>query len=97
MALVAHHSGARYVAVFHGVAEALDGYPWEYSPLADALTYADQTVGPDGAELTVEDGMREMVARHGPDSANARAHPARRPYLLAVADRVRRRLAAAAS
>jgi putative nucleotidyltransferase with HDIG domain len=92
--LVAHHSGARYVAAVQGLAEALDGYPWEYSPLADALTYADQTIGPDGREMTVEERMREMVARHGPHSPNARAHPERRPYLLAAADRVRHRLVA---
>jgi putative nucleotidyltransferase with HDIG domain len=93
VALVAHHSGARYVAAVLGVADAVDGYPWEYSPLADALTYADQTVGPDGMGMTIEERMREMLARHGPDSPNARAHPARRRYLLAVADRVRQRLA----
>src|SRR5512142_3424920 len=41
-ALVAHHSGACHVARAVGVDQALAAYPMECSPLADALTYADQ-------------------------------------------------------
>jgi hypothetical protein len=36
--------------------------------------------------------MSDMLERHGPDSANARAHPQREPYLRAAADRVAKRL-----
>lgn len=89
-ALVAHHSGARFVAEVRGL--SLAGYPREESPLADALTYADQTVGPDGRTMSVPDRIADMLSRHGPDSFNAAADPRRAPYLLAVADRVTSRL-----
>ena len=92
VALVAHHSGADYLAVVHDLSGALNRYPCEYSPLADALTYADQTVGPYGRRMTVQERMREMIERHGPGSAQGRVHHLRGPYLLDVAGRVRRRL-----
>jgi putative nucleotidyltransferase with HDIG domain len=90
--LVAHHSGARWVAEVRGLAPELAWYPAEVSPLSDALTYADQTVGPFGREFTVEQRMAEMLERHGPDSAQARAQVHRGPHLLAAAVRVRKRL-----
>lgn len=91
-ALVAHHSGAGYLAVAYGLSAALSRYPREHTPLADALTYADQTVGPYGRRMTVQERMREMIERHGPGSAQGRVHHLRGPYLLDVAGRVRRRL-----
>jgi putative nucleotidyltransferase with HDIG domain len=92
-ALVAHHSGAWYVARVRGLAEQLGAYPREQSPVADALTYADQTIGPTGLPMPIDQRMADMLARHGPDSPNARAHPDREPYLLQVAQRVETRLA----
>jgi len=89
-ALVTHHSGACFVAEVRGL--SLAEFVREVSPLADALTYADQTIGPDGQPMTVPQRIADMLSRHGPDSPNARAHPERGPYLLAVADRVQRRL-----
>jgi hypothetical protein len=91
--LVAHHSGAHFMARAQGFQDALDGYPAELSALADALTYADQSTGPDGQRLPIRLRMAEMLARHGPASVQAQVHPVRGPYLLAVADRVERRLA----
>ena len=96
-ALVAHHSGARFVAAARGLAADLARYPREESPLADALTYADQTVGPYGRPVGVRQRMSGMLARHGADSPHARVHRRRGPYLLAVARRVQRRLARAAA
>jgi putative nucleotidyltransferase with HDIG domain len=90
--LVAHHSGAVFVARAHGLDTALDRYPCEQSPIADALTYADQTVGPGGQPMTLDERMAEMLARRGPDSPQARAHPQREPYLRAAAARVEHRL-----
>jgi putative nucleotidyltransferase with HDIG domain len=87
-ALVAHHSGAAFTAP----AGALVAFPDERSPVSDALAYADQTVGPWGRRTSVPDRMAEMLGRHGPDSAQARAHRRRGPYLLAAAARVEARL-----
>lgn len=92
VALVAHHSGARYVPVDRGFAEIMATFPYEESPLSDALTYADQTVGPNGVRMTVEYRISEAISRHGPNSPNARARVERVPYLLAAAQRVRDRL-----
>lgn len=91
-ALVAHHSGADFLARAHGLQAALDRYPSERSPIADTLTYADQTTGPSGQRLPIRARMAEMLARHGPESAQAQVHHLREPHLLAVAQRVRQRL-----
>jgi putative nucleotidyltransferase with HDIG domain len=90
--LVAHHSGARFVAEVRGLGSLMASYPVEISAVSDALTYADQTVGPHGRTYTVESRMAEMLDRHGPGSPQAQAHRARGPYLLNVANRVRQRL-----
>ena len=96
-ALVAHHSGARFVARSLGLDHQLHTYPDEHSPVTDALAYADQTVGARGEPLPIQDRIADMLLRHGPSSANAAAHPIRAPYLLAAADRVERRLQAASA
>jgi len=93
-ALVAHHSGARFVPVERGFGVMMGDFDFEDDAVADALTYADQTVGPNGRRMTVPYRIAEAITRHGPDSPNARARVDRVPYLLAVADRVERRLAA---
>ena len=43
VALVAHHSGARFVPVERGFADLMGRFEFEDSPVSDALTYADQT------------------------------------------------------
>jgi hypothetical protein len=91
-ALVAHHSGARFVPVERGFAAVMAEFDFEDGPVSDALTYADQTVGPHGRRMTVPYRIAEAITRHGPDSPNARARVDRVPYLLAVADRVELRL-----
>ncbi|MEV4640035.1 HD domain-containing protein [Actinoplanes sp. NPDC049548] len=92
-AYVAHHSGARFVAAARGLAERLAAYPYEEGLVSDALTYADQTVGPRGDRVSVTDRRAEMLRRHGPCSWNARVDHLRGPYLAAVAERVERHLA----
>jgi putative nucleotidyltransferase with HDIG domain len=91
-ALVAHHSGARFVARMLDLGDQLRTYPDERSPVTDALVYADQTVGVRGEPLPIEERMADMLHRHGPDSPNAAAHQVRAPYLLAAAHRVEQRL-----
>lgn len=91
--LVAHHSAARLMAQAHGLDKEMAQFVPLRGPTADALTAADQTIGPDGAAMTVEERMRDMLNRHGPDSPRARVHHIRRPHLLATAARVASRLA----
>jgi hypothetical protein len=92
-ALVAHHSGARFVAEVRGLVAELAGFPFVEDPLTDALTYADQTVGPRGERLSVADRLAEAVRRHGPDAATSLAAPRRDPYVYAAAERTEARLA----
>jgi hypothetical protein len=92
--LVAHHSGAVFVARVRGLQERLSVFTIEESAVMDALTYADQTVGPDGRPMTSESRMSDMLSRHGLDSPSGRAHEQRAPYLRAVAARAQARLAA---
>jgi hypothetical protein len=91
--LVAHHSGALFVARELRLDHVLQGFPHEQSAVSDALVYADQTTGPTGRPCTVEQRMTEMLTRHGPASAQARVHPVRGPHLLAAVARVEQRLA----
>ncbi|MEV7622560.1 HD domain-containing protein [Actinoplanes sp. NPDC089786] len=91
--LVGHHSGAFCVAEVRGLAEELGRFPRETSVVSDALTYADQTVGPNGRTMSFDQRLADMLDRHGPDSPNAEAHTRRAPLLRAAVDRVERRLA----
>ena len=90
--LVAHHSGARFVARVLKLDRELGAYPFSQDVVSDALTVADQTTGMHGEAMLPEERMRDMLERHGPDSANALAHPQREPYLRAAAARVAQRL-----
>jgi putative nucleotidyltransferase with HDIG domain len=92
-ALVAHHSDAASVARARNLHRELSAYPHEESAVADALTYADQTIGPGGQRMTVSDRLADMLHRHGPDSPNAAVHDRREPHLRATAERAERRLA----
>jgi putative nucleotidyltransferase with HDIG domain len=91
-ALVAHHSGARFMARALGLDHALARYPYEQSPVSDALTYADQTTGPQGQPMSFDERIAEMLARHGDDSVRAKIHHLREPHLRAIAERVQQRL-----
>lgn len=91
-ALVAHHSAAHLVAAGMGLGARLDHFPREESAVADALTYADQTIGPDGTQMTVRQRLDDMIRRHGWDSPNGRVHAARTSYIIAAARRVQLRL-----
>ena len=93
--LVAHHSAARFVAAVRGLADRMHTFPasrYAYGPVADALTYADQTTGPTGEHMDVEDRLAGMLRRHGPDSPNARVHHLRAPVIRAAVHRTERSL-----
>ena len=67
-------------------------FPFAEDEVSDALTTADQTVGPGGGAMRITERIADMLLRHGPDSPNALAHARREPYLLAAAHRVAARL-----
>src|SRR3954454_3545026 len=93
--LVAHHSGARFVAAVRGLSlemEAFSDTRYTVGALADAVTFADQTTAPDGTPVDVETRLTDMLRRHGPDSPNARAHQLRAPTLRAAVRDTERRL-----
>ena len=87
-ALVAHHSGTRYLAHARGLDDELGRHHDEQSVVSDALTYADQRVGPYGQRMSVHARLADKVSRHGPDSVQAQVRGDRDPYLLGVADRI---------
>ena len=92
--LVAHHSGADDVARVHGLEADLDAFDdpqGRTGALPDALAWADQTTGPRGEALTLEERLADMLRRHGPDSPNARAHPRREQHLRAALARTEAR------
>jgi putative nucleotidyltransferase with HDIG domain len=93
-ALVAHHSGSRFVAHVRGLDDRLREFEFVEDPLSDALTIADNTAGPEGIVMSLDERLREKRNRHGPDSPNARANPERDDYIRDAARRVADRLAA---
>ena len=95
--LVAHHSGSRYVARVRGLYDQLREFEFVEDPPSDALAVADNTAGPNGTIMTVEERLRDKRMRHGPDSPNARANPERDDYIRAAAGRVAHRLVVAGS
>jgi putative nucleotidyltransferase with HDIG domain len=90
--LVAHHSGARFVATARGLGPALAAYPDEGGLMSDALTYCDQTVGSTGLRVSVHQRRAEVLRRHGPDSWNAAVDHIRGPHLRAAVARIERSL-----
>lgn len=92
-ALVAHHSGASFIAAEQGIDLPGEGYLDERSAVTDALLFADQTVGPTGERMPFEVRMARMLERHGSQSVNAVVQDRRGPYLRAALERVEHRLA----
>ena len=92
--LVAHHSGSRFVARIRGLDDRLSEFEFVEDALSDALTVADNTTGPNGTVMTLDERLRDKLKRHGPESPNARANPERDDYIRAAARRVADRLAA---
>ena len=93
--LVAQHSGARFVAAVRGLDPLMQPFGAEEyfaGPLAEALTFADQTTGPAGEEMDVETRLADMLHRHGSDSPNARAHALRAPAIRDAVQRTQQRL-----
>jgi putative nucleotidyltransferase with HDIG domain len=75
--LVAHHSGARFEAAERGMADELAEFPFEDSPLLDALALADLTVGPAGEPVTYDERIDDVLSRYEV------GHPVHRTWLRA--------------
>lgn len=90
--LVAHHSAAECLAPTPELRQALAMFAREDSPVADALAYADQTTGPTGQPMTLDERLADSLIRCGP--AQAEARHARQPLLRNVEARVLGRLQA---
>ena len=70
----------------------MDEFHFSQDAVSDALTIADQTTGPHGEAMSVEERMSDMLTRHGPNSPNALAYPQRERYIRAAGTRVAERL-----
>jgi HD superfamily phosphodiesterase len=91
--LVAHHTAAIVEAEARGLTGELTAeFPPEYSSVADALTYADLTVGPQGQPMTVEERLAEVLRRYPPDHVVHQSILRALANLTATAARVERRL-----
>ena len=78
-------------------AQLLAEFPFEPSPMVDALWYCDMTTGPDGRTVSVEDRLAEIRARYGPSDVVTRFVERAEPELIAAVRRVEEQLAAAQS
>jgi putative nucleotidyltransferase with HDIG domain len=94
--LVANHTAARVEAGARGLADELGGeFPAESSDVADALTYADMTVGPDGQGMTVERRLEEILRRYPKGDVVHESIRSASRELVATVRRVELRLGAA--
>lgn len=90
--LVAHHAEARFEANLRGLDDELAEFSRESSPVADALTYCDMTIGFDGEPLTLDERTREIARRHGEADAVTRSLAWSMPFLSLCVARTERRL-----
>ena len=84
--------GAEVEAEERGLSRELGDFDRPPEPLLDLVTTADLTTSPDGEEVDPEQRLAEIVHRYPPDDPVHRAATRSTPSLLAVADRVSRRL-----
>ena len=64
VALVAHHSGARYEAAQRGLVDELAAFAFRDSALDDVMAAADLTTGPDGQRFTYDERLAEIMTRY---------------------------------
>ncbi|QFU94072.1 hypothetical protein YIM_44705 [Amycolatopsis sp. YIM 10] len=95
MNLVAHHSGARFEAAERGLTRELSEFPFEDSPVLDALVTADLTTGPGGEQMTYDERIAEILKRYPPDDPVHRTWVKAAPILKEAVRRTEERLARA--
>ena len=90
--LVAHHTGARFEAEAHGLADCVAAFHDEGSAVSDALAYSDLTTGPAGERVTVAERLAEIERRYGDGSLVVRALENASDTLVAMVARTEQRL-----
>ncbi|EIE99813.1 HD domain-containing protein [Saccharomonospora glauca] len=65
--LVVHHSGACFETAERGLSAELEVFPFEDTPVMDALVTADLTTGPSGERLTYDERIAEILERYSAD------------------------------
>lgn len=88
VALVAHHSEARWEAELRGLAAELAVFAREETIVADALTYADMTTGPGGEPMSLGARVAEIKRRYGTGHLLSRSVDLALPHLKAAVDHV---------
>lgn len=89
-ALVAHHSEARFEARLCGLEQKLNEFPREYTAVADALTYCDQTIGPTGKQVSLEERVAESFFRYRENDIVSQALRQALPHLSLAVERTQR-------
>lgn len=92
VALVAHHSEARWEAELRGLTGQLAAFPREESIITDTLTYCDMTTGLAGQPISLDDRFNDVQRRYGSEHTVCRSLELARPYIEAAVARVRREL-----
>lgn len=94
--LVAHHSCAHVEARLRGLLPVLEAeFPRDDSLPHDELCFCDQTTGPDGQLVTVEDRLAEIRERYGPSHVVIDFIDEAGPELVRIVRRVEARITAA--
>jgi hypothetical protein len=92
VALVAHHSGARFEAAERGMSAQLSAFATPDPVDLDALTMLDFTTGPTGDRVRAPDRIAEILRRYPPEHPVHRSVTAARGDLIASVTRSTRRL-----
>lgn len=93
VALVAHHSEARYGAAAMDLLDELNQFEREQGPVADALVYADMSSSTDGQPVTVNLRLSDLRYRHSEDELPMRiAMSSREPHLMLATARTEIRM-----
>ena len=82
VALVAHHTCARFEATERNLHDQLNEFPLDLGPVMDALVTADVTTSPDGHPMNADDRIAEILERYEPGHPVHTAIALARPSLL---------------
>lgn len=92
--LVAHHTGARVEAEERAIPALASEFPLPPVELLDALTYCDLTAGVDGAPISVDDRLEEILIRYPAGHVVHQSITRSSPFLRESARSIQDRLAA---